>query len=135
MKFIYRYIQDELIPGKFSYVPLIVANLGEYKIPIMCLIDTGSPVTIIHSPLAVSAGVIPSSGRKSVLRGVGGDTISGFYHDIELVVCGYRYSCQAFVTADMQTPYCLLGQVGFFQHFRVTFDLPKLSFEVIPVSL
>ena len=135
MKWTYSYIEDPSVPGKFVYIPLIEVNLGEYSIAITCLIDSGSPVTIIHSPLAVSAGIIPSAGKKSTLHGVGGDTISGYYHDIEMVVCGYRYSCKAFITADMQTPYCLLGQVGFFQHFRVMFDLPKLSFEVIPVSL
>ena len=132
MKYSYSYIEDPSVPGDFLYIPLLDANLGEYKIPITCLIDSGSPVTIIHSPLAVTAGIIPSDGKKSALRGVGGDEISGYYHTVELLVCGYGYTCKAFLTADLQTPYCLLGQVGFFQHFRVTFDLQKLSFEVIP---
>lgn len=134
MKFIYRYLVDDLVPGKFTYLPIIAANLGAYKVPIVCLIDTGSPVTIIQSPLAVAAGIIPSSGKESTLRGVGGDTILGYYHEVELLVCGYQYACQAFLTADLHVPYCILGQVGFFQHFRVTFDLPKLSFEVVPVK-
>lgn len=133
MKWTYSYIEDPSVPGKFVYIPLIEANLGEYKIAVTCLIDSGSPVTIIHSPLAVAAGIIPSRGEKSILRGVGGDTIAGYYHEVGLLVCGYHYSCQAFLTADLQIPYCLLGQIGLFQHFRVTFDLPKLSFEVIPV--
>ncbi|HKZ35658.1 MAG TPA: retropepsin-like aspartic protease [Patescibacteria group bacterium] len=130
MKFDYTWVVDDYLPGGKAYLPLLDVNLGTNKLPIKCLIDSGSPVCIIHSPLAVAAGIIPAKGKASSLLGIGGEKVTGYYQRVEINVYGYRQKVTAFLTADLRTPYCLLGQIGFFEKFRVVFELMKERFEV-----
>ena len=120
MKFRYTRVADLFLPGGYGYLPLVDVNFGPNKLPVKCLLDSGSQVSIIHSPLAVAAGLIPVNGKKSSLLGVGGEKIVGYYHKININVYG----------ADLRSPYGLLGQTGFFQNFRVVFELRKLEFEI-----
>lgn len=132
MRYSYTIVSDPLLPGKKAYLPLLDINIGEYKTPIKGLLDTGSPVTIIHSALGVAGGIIPSSGRKSTLLGVGGEVLSGYYLQVPFFVASNSYEPEIFLTADLHLPYCLLGQIGFFQYFIVSFALSKKQFDVIP---
>ena len=75
MKFRYTRVADLFLPGGYGYLPLVDVNFGPNKLPVKCLLDSGSPVSIIHSPLAVAAGLIPVNGKKSSLLGVGGEKI------------------------------------------------------------
>ncbi len=134
MRFTYTYIEDNTFPGRFIYLPLINLNIGEHKIPIRCLVDSGSPITIVHSPLIVASGIIPAAGKKGALYGVGGGKITGYFHQIPVSLFGNEYVDDVFVTAELETPYVLLGQHGFFKKHRITFDLSKLSFEIMLIS-
>ncbi len=108
--------------------------MGNNQLPIKCIIDSGSPVNIIHSPLAVAAGIIPTDGKKGVLLGIGGEPVKGYFHEISFSIYGSRPTkCIVFLTADLKIPYCLLGQIGFFENYKVIFNLRKKFFEVIPV--
>ncbi len=133
MKFEYIKIRDQHLPGNFAYLPLIDINLGENKIPVKCLIDSGSPLSIIHSPLAVASGIIPSEGKKETMSGIGGEIVSGYLSEIEFSLYSYSCKTKAFLTAELQTPYCLLGQIGFFDRFKVIFNLNNKIFEVNPI--
>lgn len=132
MKFDYIRIKDDYLPGGEAYLPLLDVNLGPNKLPIKCLLDSGSPVCIIHSPLAVAAGIIPADGESSSLLGIGGEKVTGYYQQAEISVYGNDQTIPVFFTADLRTPYCLLGQIGFFEKFRVVFELMKQRFEVTP---
>jgi len=130
MKFRYTRVADLFLPGGYGYLPLVDVNFGPNKLPVKCLLDSGSQVSIIHSPLAVAAGLIPVNGKKSSLLGVGGEKIVGYYHKININVYGNEEEIDVFLTADLRSPYGLLGQIGFFQNFRVIFELRKLEFEI-----
>lgn len=130
MKFNYTCIEDKFIPGNYAYLPLVDINIGKYKLPIRCLIDSGSPITIIHSPLGVAAGIIPAEGKISNVLGIGGEIVKGYYHKIKLNLYDNNWSSEVFFTPDLKTPFCLLGQTGFFQHFRVIFNLQQRQFEI-----
>ncbi|RJR14917.1 retroviral-like aspartic protease [Candidatus Microgenomates bacterium] len=134
MKHKYTYIEDETLPGRFVYLPIIDVNIGEHRSPVRCLIDSGSPVSIIHSPLAVVAGFIPIEGKKSFVSGIGGKRIKGYYHQIPFWIDTIPITIPVFITADVTTPYNILGQTGFFQKFTITFRLSKLEFEIQPVK-
>ena len=132
MKFQYTKIEDLSLPSKNTYLALIDINIGKLKIPVRCLIDSGSPITIIHSPLAVVAGYIPADGQASQLFGIGGEPVAGYYHTIEMSFYGRMFKTTVFFSTDMRTPYCLLGQFGFFDKFKICFDLKNRIFEVDP---
>src|SRR3989344_4591639 len=129
MKFAYTYIEDNTFPGRFVYLPLVDLNFGEHKIPIRCLVDSGSPITVVHSPLIVASGIVPATGKKGALYGVGDGKITGYFHQIPVSLFGNEYVDDIFVTAELKTPYALLGQLGFFKNHRISFNLAKLSFE------
>lgn len=133
MKFNYTLIQDKFLPGKKTYLALLDINLGENKLPVKCLIDSGSPISIIHSPLAVAAGVTPIDGKKGILLGIGGEPIKGYFHKITFSIYGSNPTlCTVFLTAELKVPYCLLGQIGFFENYKVVFNLRKKFFEILP---
>lgn len=60
MKFTYTRVPDSYLPNGIAYLPLLDINLGENKLPIKCLIDSGSPVSIIHAPLGVAGRIKPN---------------------------------------------------------------------------
>lgn len=106
MKFSYTRIDDSFLPGGFAYLPLIDVNIGPNKLPIRCLIDSGSAATIIHSPLGVASGIIPADGKKSCLIGVSGGNLTGYLSN------RFIESLWPFVQIS------LLGQIGFFQNSK-----------------
>lgn len=134
MRFKYTIVEDSFLPKGIAYLPLIDINIGKYKIPQKCLIDSGSPVTIIHSPIGVAAGLIPANGKKGSLLGIGSGKIEGYYNTIELSLDGNEFDATIFLTADLMTPYGLLGQIGFFENFRVDFKLSHRYFDITPIK-
>lgn len=130
MKFCYTRVADSFLPGGYGYLPLLDVNFGPNRLPVKCLIDSGSPVGIFHSVLGVAAGLVPVDGKKSSLLGVGGEKITGYYHQTEISFYGCDLEMPVFLTADLRSPYSLLGQIGFFANFRVAFELKKREFEI-----
>ena len=134
MRFDYTRVRDPFLPNGSSYLPLVDVNIGKHRIPLKCLIDSGSPVIILHSPIGVAAGIIPADGRKSSLMGIGSGTIEGYYHTIEMNFYGIDFTGTVFFYADLDTPFGLLGQLGFFENFRVDFRLSHRYFDIHPVK-
>ena len=134
MRFKYTLVEDSSLPKGVAYLPLIDIQIGKYKIPQKCLIDSGSPVTIIHSPIGVAAGLIPANGKKGSLFGVGAGKIKGYYHSVKLSLEGHEFKAMIFLSADLMTPYGLLGQIGFFENFRVDFRLSHRYFNITPIK-
>ena len=132
MKFKYTRIEDDSIPGGFAYLPLIDINLGPNKLPVKCLIDSGSSITVIHSPLAVAAGIIPATGEPSSIFGISGGAISGYYQIATADIYGNEWELPIFFTTELKIPYALLGQINFFQKFKLIFDLAQREFEIKP---
>jgi len=132
MKFNYTCIEDKFVPGNYAFLPLVDINIGKIKLPIRCLIDSGSPITIIHSPLGVAGGIIPADGKKSSVLGIGGELVRGYYCKIILHLYETNWHSMVFFTPDLKTPFCLLGQTGFFQYFKVIFNLQQKQFEINP---
>lgn len=132
MWFKYTCVEDRFLPKGIGYLPLVDVNIGERKIPLRCLVDSGSPVTIIHSPIAVATGIVPVDGKKSSLFGIGSGKLDGYYQTITMNLYGNQFSGAVFITADLGTPYGLLGQIGFFEHFRVDFKMSQRSFKITP---
>jgi hypothetical protein len=114
-------------------VPIIFTNpKNKAEMPIMSLIDSGSSDTILDPQVGEILGIDITSGEKIVYGGSGGNFI-GYLHPLILRVAGGRHSYDiecafASLGGDVMA---LLGQRGFFEHHKVTFERYINEFEVI----
>ncbi len=93
----------------------------------MCLFD---------AEIGEAIGLDIEKGKKDTVRGVGGKTSVYYWHKIKIEVGGWEYEINAGfmprVTGSGGMPYGLVGQNGFFEFFKVTFDRSKAEIELKP---
>jgi len=130
LRFPYRRIIKR---GRTVYQPRIPLLLiyREKEIPIWPLVDSGAGTTIFRWKLGSELGVDVASGERKQIRGIGGSGVA-FYHPVELSLTdgasSVRYTTRVGFTRMLGSLGLsgLLGQIGFFDRFRVTFDYPRL---------
>lgn len=84
--------------------------------------DSGSDYCLFHSSIGASLGMDVESGIEGGLGGViGGVRSKLYYHKVRLLTAGEYFDVMAGFSPSLSVP-ALLGQVGFFDQFVVTFD-------------
>jgi hypothetical protein len=85
------------------------------------VVDTGSDYCLFHASIGASIGIKILSGPEGDLGGVISGTRSKvYYHNVKLVVGTDIVEIKAGFSWDLSEN--LLGQIGFFDNFIVTFD-------------
>jgi len=105
---------------------------GTQRTNVVCLVDSGAEDCLFHASLAKLLGVDLKSGPKKEFSGIAkGHPIDGYLHTIELQVYGMteRVKMDVYFT-EAEGVHALLGQTGFFENFKVTFERYKGQFEV-----
>jgi hypothetical protein len=101
------------------------------EMPVFCLIDSGSASILINPQIGKAIGVDVQSGEPISFGGVGGSVL-GYKHRLKLRLMGdrreYEVEC-AF--AEVGNVDALLGQIGFFDNYKVIFEKYKNEFAVI----
>lgn len=91
------------------------------------LLDTGADISIMSGEIGELLGIDIPSGEPHVITGVGGAVTGGYLHKIGITIPGLPiYNSWAFFSTelnDMQPG--ILGQQGFFEYFRVSFEYSK----------
>jgi hypothetical protein len=128
VKFKYARYEDILRP----VIPIALhhdAGVTDYEV----LVDSGADVNVFAYQLGEYLGIDVSSGIPSTLVGVAGQPEDFYLHPIKLEVGGWVITVEAgFAKSLDHKPYGIVGQRGFFDQFRVSFDLPAESLEVSP---
>lgn len=99
------------------------------------LVDSGSDVTIIDYEFGERLGYEVHSGQKQKIFGVGGGFITVYFHKVGFLIhdgsdeSPIRYQDLVAFTIEKFPPTmpqqtAILGTIGFFRHFRVTFEFP-----------
>jgi hypothetical protein len=115
-------------------VPIALIN-GPQRIRNLALIDSGADYCIFHSEIGEQIGLDIESGKRLSFFGTGGQEQSAFFHAIKLEVGGHAISCFAGFSQELQSlPYGILGQIGFFDKFKITFDYEKGKIELQAVE-
>ena len=96
------------------------------------LVDSGASLCIFHAAIGEKIGLNIQSGRKGILKGVTVGTGVQFIHEISLVCGSHSFNTEVGFSYDLDMPWGLLGQQGFFDKFRVCFDKSKSEFEITP---
>jgi len=119
------------------YVPLVDIDLftsdrikSNFKYRV--LVDSGADTCLFHGAVGETLGLNVKSGRKSPMKGVTSKEGEVFYHTVVVSLDGQEVESVVGFSYDLDMPFGLLGQVGFFDSFRVCFDLPKRDFDITP---
>lgn len=122
----------------FNYEPRVrvwLRNLENgIEVPIFALVDSGATHTVAHSQVA---DILNIERSRDIHRFVGiGGEVGGFTHTVGLRLDGdphvHEITC-AF--ADVSDMGALLGQDGFFDHFKVSFEKYRGAFSVVKPRL
>ena len=131
MKFRYdtRYTEHgfEMAPR----VPVVFQNpLNKREIPIFCLVDSGASEILIAIEVALALGIDIERGEPRIYGGIGGE-IKGYVHAITMRLMNDRHEFAVECGVLPLPAYDgLLGQRGFFDHYKVTFEKYKETFEI-----
>lgn len=100
----------------------------------VAIIDSGADITVMSSEVAEAIGIDAATCEKKFVSGIGGIPQEGFLCDVDLKVENISGSVTIPVlfVPGLQFNY-LLGQYGFFEHFRVRFDKDRDIFALMKV--
>lgn len=95
------------------------------------LIDSGADKSLFHADLAKEIGLKLEKGEREFFGGIEGGRFIAFIHRIQLQIVGMdaRIEMAAGFTEAIGVS-ALLGQEGFFDTFRITFERSRNIIEV-----
>ena len=113
-------------PRRFSasrpVIPIQVIS-GDKRVGYLALIDSGADVCIFHAEIGEIIGITIESGKEMTFKGVTGEELTAYFHDIKIGVGGYELDCYAGFSRGLSNmPYGVLGQMGFFSSFNILLD-------------
>ncbi len=111
------------------YRPIIPVEVRNKRLsfPTEALLDTGADFCIFSGEIAKAVGIDIGTGSPHEIVGVGGKVTKGFIHKIGLEIPGFSmFSCWGFFSDQLNDMnHAILGQVGFFDCFKVSFDYTR----------
>ncbi|MBI4129803.1 retroviral-like aspartic protease [Candidatus Roizmanbacteria bacterium] len=126
------------IPSSGVYKPWIKVHLGYKKshkitsIPIVALIDSGADVCFCSEDIGIWLGISLNKRSQYTFTTANKTKFTAIKETITLYVCNQQYQCPFYFsgTLPLETP-IILGQLGFFDHFKIIFNLQYREFEVV----
>ena len=128
MKFKYKQfgldILRPVIPIEIEYNNLVT--------PYEVLVDSGADICIFNSQIAEVLEIDVLKGIKSQINGITGFPEDIYIHTIHIKLGSKHYKIDVGFIRISNTSYGVLGQKGFFDKFKVSFDLKKKEIELKP---
>ena len=126
------------IPAPNVYKPWIKVSLNykkTHKITpggIVALIDSGADVCFCARYIGEWLGIQFNRKQRSTFTAANRSQFIAVEETITLIACNERFDCRFFFAEDLpkETP-IILGQIGFFEKFKITFDLKNKEIEII----
>ncbi len=127
MKFSYKKIDGVVRP----VIPIEIHH-GDVGLRYEVLVDSGADMNIMSAEIAEALGIDVKSGEKKSVGGITGERQPFYVHNIQIRVGGWVYSdVEVGFMLDMPNyGYGVVGQRGFFEFFKVIFDLQKEEIEL-----
>ena len=87
------------------------------------LIDSGADYNIFDAGISDTLGIKLTTGRKRHIAGIGGQKIKGYEHKVTLRVGDRQYHSKIIFSKQIPAhSFGVLGNQGFFNHFKVNFN-------------
>jgi len=136
MKFPYKKIP--VVDPKFREVssafrPIIPVTLSfkGSSVGYEVLIDSGADECVFDAEIAKVLHLPLIEEKEKSFGGVGGSEIKAYRQGIEMGVGGASFVTEVYFSPDLsKLGYGILGQKGFFDHFRVRFIYSKKTVEI-----
>jgi len=125
MSFNFKYKPVVLKRGSKIYRPLIPITInGKEAFDALAVLDSGSDITILPKEIAEELGVDFKGDNE--ISGIGGSPLKAkegkinitFGKGIEI----YRFDIPVLVPTEKENLSLIIGRLGFFNQFRITFD-------------
>lgn len=120
-------------PERYSVLrPIIPIRLwnGDNFIDTDALIDSGADDCVFSAEIGEVIGLNIRNGKDAQYKGVGGEIVNVYFHNINLGIGGHKFDCCAGFSYDTAFKEGLLGQNGFFNLFSVILNLIKEEIEL-----
>ena len=122
LKHTFKYLKA----GKYKrpLIPIILKYKNK-QIPVLSLVDSGADFNVFHADIATLLGIDITKLSKMNFGGIKKDEkqCTGYLATINLVIGNDCFDSAALFSSDISdSGYGVLGQSGFFDHFRVTLD-------------
>lgn len=97
------------------------------------LIDSGADHNIFHGEVAEVLGIKLTTGKKRKILGISGGPIKGYIHNIEIKPVSMDSFRTPVIFSNQLSPHsqAILGNTGFFDRFKVTFDYKNKSIDIL----
>jgi len=111
-------------------IPVTLSFRGK-SVSYEVLIDSGADNCIFDSAIAGVLRMPLSEDREKYFGGIGGSGIRAYKQGVELSIGGVSFVTEVYFSSDLaKMGYGVLGQRGFFDHFRVRFVYSKKTVEI-----
>jgi predicted aspartyl protease len=126
--------------GRDVAIPVLRVQLSKAEadtppgILIPAIVDTGATYSLFPAEIGEYIGLDVEDGRMEETIISNGDTMKFFVHRVRLWFGEYHLEIDAGFGDEVDFP--VLGRVGFFDHFRITFDNGSNppGFEITPID-
>lgn len=89
----------------------------------MCLVDSGADLCLFPAKIGELIGIDIESGKKEQIGGIAENPIVAYIHSVRLIVRGLSgVDVEAGFTESKGIRAGILGQVGFFDKYKITFE-------------
>lgn len=128
------YVGNEYALIKEPRINVVLSKNGK-TMNQLAIIDSGAHTTMISEEVADFFGIDLSKCTKRVIGGIVGEDVECFECDFTLKVDGFKeaITIPVIFVPGIRTN-MLLGQRGFFDHFRIMFYKAKNSFSLISIN-
>ncbi|MBU4299369.1 hypothetical protein KJ636_04965 [Patescibacteria group bacterium] len=138
MRFPYLKQPNFLNPQKLWISRPIIPIRISYKnnfLNISALIDSGADFCLFHSEIGRKLGFEIEKGKPLKFFGIEGSSINAYLHSVEIQIIGVERSVIIPVAfTESFGVVAILGQVGFFDNFRIKFEKDHDIIEIMPVK-
>lgn len=125
-----RVARSRLYPDGSKLVPFIPLALvgAAAQVPLMLVADSGADYTIVSNEIAPLLGLDLEAGERTSFCGTSGQQQDAYVHGLDIVIQNadnsVRYAADVAFASLPRSVAGLLGRVGFFDRFVVTFNQP-----------
>ena len=104
-------------------IPLTILYRSRF-VQYQALLDSGADYNVFHADIADYLGITLTKGKTMKVSGIGGDSIKGYSHVVNLKVGNNLFTSSIIFSRHIpDQAIAVLGNQGLFDHFRVTFDI------------
>jgi hypothetical protein len=116
---------DPVTKLDYAWKPVLtvfISHNGKRSAPLESLVDTGAEHCIFDAGIANGLRIPVRKGQQVTFSGIGrGTETRGYLHTVTLTVAAQNYKAPIVFAYGLSIT-GVLGQIGFFNHFIVTFD-------------